>query len=148
MKIHTAQARVRYAETDKFGSVYYANYLVYFEMGRTEYLRSLGTSYRNLEEEGVYFLVTEVNCHYLNGAQYDEELDIHTWVDRLRPTRIDFRHLIVRKADGVRTATGHVVLACVNARGRPTRIPEPVIKGIELCAGPPSEGPGRTSSAK
>ena len=136
MKTHTVDIRVRYAETDQMGAVYYANYLLYFETGRTEYLRGLGTSYRSLEEGGVYFPVVEVNCRYLGGAHYDDELQIITWVDRLRPTRIDFRHLVVRKGDGARLASGHVVLACLDSGGRPIRIPEPVTKNIELCSGP------------
>ena len=146
MKIHTVGVRVRYAETDRMGVVYYANYLTYFETGRTEYLRALGTTYRELEEAGVYFPVVEASCKYLGRAGYDDELELLTWVDRLRPTRIDFRHLIVGRRAGAHLASGHVVLACVDRRGRPRRLPESVTRNIELCAGPGQAPAARPAS--
>ena len=132
MKTHTVELRVRYADTDKMGVVYYANYFQYFEVGRTEYLRGIGHSYRGLEDEEVFFAVTETSCRYLAPARYDDELRITTWVDRLRPSRIDFRHIVENTRDGVEVATGRVVLACVTREGRPRAIPAAVSEGIEV----------------
>lgn len=136
MRTHCTDYRVRYSETDCGGVVFYANYLHYFEVGRTEYLRALGSPYRELENDGVYFRVSEARCKYLGPAGYDDELLIVTWVDRLRPTRIDFRTLIIQKQSRCPVAEGHVVLACVDAQGRPSRVPEAVVGKIELCDGP------------
>jgi len=137
MKMHVLDMRVRYGETDRAGVVYYANYFHYFEIGRTEYLRALGTAYRGLEERGIFFVVAEACCKYLSPAGYDDELQLVTWVDRLRPTRIDFRSAVALKGHQEPIVLGHVVLACLDDRGRPRRIPEELASRIELCDGPP-----------
>ncbi|MFO8008336.1 MAG: thioesterase family protein [Candidatus Brocadiia bacterium] len=136
MTVHTTRLRVRYAETDQMGVVYNSHFLVYFEVGRTEYLRARGRAYADLEAEGVYLAVVEAHCRYLGPAGYDEELEMQTWVDRLRPTRIDFRHRIGRLDDGSAVAEGHVVLACVDGQGRPRRLPADLTELIEVCDGP------------
>jgi len=128
--------RVRYADTDKMGFVYYANFFAYFEAGRIEYLRAMGIVYRELEEQDVYFPVAEATCTYLAPARYDDELQIVTWVPRLRPMRIDFGNLVVRKATAEPLARGHIVLACLDASGRPKRIPEAVAAAVEVWEGP------------
>ncbi|MDP6106940.1 MAG: thioesterase family protein [Candidatus Brocadiia bacterium] len=135
MKSHTEELRVCYADTDRMGWVYYGNYLRYFEIGRTEYLREAGATYRDLDERGVFFAVSEASCRYLEPARYDDVLRITTWVERLRPTRIDFAHLVERKGDGARVAEGSVVLACVNGSGRPARLPEEVTGAVEVREG-------------
>ena len=137
MKVHVLDIRVRYGETDCAGVVYYANYLHYFEAGRTEYLRALGTAYRTLEEQGIFLVVAEARCKYLGRAGYDDQLELYTWVDRLRPTRIDFRSAVALKGAQRPIAVGHVVLACLEASGRPRRVPEELVRRIELCDGPP-----------
>ena len=106
MRTDTIQIRVRYAETDRMGAVYNSHFFVYFEVARTEYLRKLGTAYRDLEDRGVFLAVVEAHCRYLRPARYDDLLEVITWVDRLRPTRVDFRHLIRLKADGSPVAEG------------------------------------------
>ena len=128
--------RTRYAETDQMGAVYNAHFLSYFEVGRTEYLRDAGFRYRDLEARGVYLVVTEAHCRYLAPARYDDVLVVTTWVDRLRPTRIDFRHRIAREEDGTVIAEGHLVLACVDRSGRPRAIPPEVREAIEIGEGP------------
>jgi len=137
MKAHVLDIRVRYGETDGGGVVYYANYFHYFELGRTEYLRALGCPYRSLERRGIYFVVTEASCRYVGSASYDDELRLISWVDRLRPTRIDFRSVLQRKDTGASIAFGHVVLACVDRRRRPRRIPPELSSRVELCDVPP-----------
>ena len=126
--------RVRYAETDRMGVVYNSHFLTYFEVGRTEFLRAAGFRYRDLEARGVHLVVAEAHCKYLAPARYDD-LALTTWVDRLRPTRIDFRHRIAREGDGTVVAEGHLVLACVDENGRPRAIPPDVKAAFEVTEG-------------
>jgi acyl-CoA thioester hydrolase len=120
------RVRVRYAETDQMGVVYYANYFVWFEVGRTELLRSLGGTYRELEAEGIFLPVIEASCTYSRASRYDDELDIRTTGKLLSPVRMEFQYEVVRLADQVTTATGRTVHAALNTRGRPCRLPERV----------------------
>ena len=121
-----SRVRVRYAETDQMGVVYYANYFVWFEIGRTELLRSLGGSYKDLEAEGIFLPVIEAACTYSQASRYDDELDIRTTGKLLSPVRMEFQYEVVRLADQVTTATGRTVHAALNPRGRPCRLPEKV----------------------
>ena len=121
-----SRVRVRYAETDQMGVVYYANYFVWFEVGRTDLLRSLGGTYKDLEAEGIFLPVIEASCTYSQASRYDDELDIRTTGKLLSPVRMEFQYEVVRLADQVTTATGRTVHAALNGRGRPCRIPENV----------------------
>jgi acyl-CoA thioester hydrolase len=95
----TSQVRVRYAETDQMGVVYYANYLVWFEIGRVELLRSLGLAYSQLETEHECILpVVEASCRYRSPARYDDEILIETTPAMLRGSVIKFAYRILRKA--------------------------------------------------
>jgi acyl-CoA thioester hydrolase len=94
----TTQARVRYAETDQMGIVYYANYLVWFELGRVELLRSLGFAYSLLEKDhGCILPVIEARCRYRSPARYDDEILIETRPAMLRGTVLKFAYTIFRK---------------------------------------------------
>jgi acyl-CoA thioester hydrolase len=96
----TTQARVRYAETDQMGIVYYANYLVWFELGRVELLRSLGLAYSQLEKEHECILpVVSASCRYRSPARYDDEILIETRPAMLRGSVIKFAYEIYRKPD-------------------------------------------------
>ena len=119
--------RVRYAETDRMGVVYYANYFVWFEVGRTEWLRDSGWSYREMEADGSVALpVIEAHCDYRQSARYDDVLEIRTRATLLTPVRVRFDYEIVRTSDDVIAATGHTVHAALDAGGRPRRLPERV----------------------
>jgi acyl-CoA thioester hydrolase len=120
------RVRVRYAETDQMGVVYYANYFVWFEVGRTELLRSLGGTYRELEAEGIFLPVIEASCAYAQASRYDDELEIRTTGRILSPVRLEFQYEVVRLADQITTATGRTVHAALNPRGKPVRLPERV----------------------
>ncbi|MFW6119086.1 MAG: acyl-CoA thioesterase [Planctomycetota bacterium] len=133
MATQTVDIRVRYAETDQMGVVYNSHFLVYFEVGRTEYLRALGTTYRELEEQGVYLAVVEAHCRYLGPARYDDLLELTTWVERLRPTRIDFAHEVRRKEDGASVAEGRIVLACLDEEGHPRRLPGEITRAVQTA---------------
>jgi acyl-CoA thioester hydrolase len=113
--------RVRYAETDKMGVVYYANYFVWFEVARADLLRALGWSYREMELSGVSLPVIEASCAYRRPARYDDELEIATEGRVVSPVRMAFEYQ-VRQAATV-TATGRTLHAALDAGGRPCRLP-------------------------
>jgi acyl-CoA thioester hydrolase len=118
--------RVRYAETDKMGVVYYANYFVWFEVGRADLLRSLGWNYCEMELAGISLPVIEAQCEYLRPARYDDEIDVKTEGRMLSPVRMEFQYQVVRKEDQTIAATGTTVHAAVDPSGRPCRLPERV----------------------
>ena len=118
--------RVRYAETDKMGVVYYANYLVWFEVARADLLRSLGWTYREMELEGVSLPVIEAHCDYRKPARYDDENEVSTQGHLLSPVRMEFQYEVIRKQDEVVTATGRTVHAALDPSGKPCRLPQRV----------------------
>jgi acyl-CoA thioester hydrolase len=118
--------RVRYADTDKMGVAYYANYLVWFEVGRTDWLRATGRSYRDMEEDGVGLPVIEAQCTYRLPARYDEELEVRTRGRLESPVRVAFDYEVVRRGDALVVATGRTVHAAVDRAGRPRRLPAEV----------------------
>ena len=126
MPASTSTFRVRYAETDKMGVVYYANYLVWFEVGRADLLRSLGWTYREIELDGVSLPVIEAHCDYHRPARYDDELEVRTEGRLLSPVRMEFNYQVVRKSDAVVSATGRTVHAALDPSGRPCRLPKRV----------------------
>ena len=120
----TTTVRVRYAETDKMGVVYYANYFVWFEVARADLLRSLGWSYREMEHAGVALPVIEAECQYHRGAKYDDELEVRAEGRMLSPVRMEFRYEVIRLGDAAVAASGRTVHAAVNPKGRPCRLPD------------------------
>jgi acyl-CoA thioester hydrolase len=119
-----SRVRVRYAETDQMGIVYYANYLVWFEVGRTDLLRLTGWSYREMEADGFALPVVEVHCNYRQSAKYDDELEIVTTGAVMSPVRVKFEYQVVRPADGATLAGGHTVHASLDTTGKPRRLPD------------------------
>jgi len=122
----TSRIRVRYAETDAMGVVYYANYLLWFEVGRTDLLRGAGWSYREMEADGYMLPVLEAHCEYRQPARYDDELDVKTTGALVSPVRVKFVYDVVRLADDVQLATGFTVHASIDRGGRPCRLPDRV----------------------
>jgi acyl-CoA thioester hydrolase len=108
------------------GVVYYANYFVWFEVGRADLLRSLGWSYREMEHAGVSLPVIEAHCEYRRSTRYDDELEVRTEGRMLTPVRMEFTYAIVRTGDAVLAATGRTVHATRDREGRPCRLPEPI----------------------
>ncbi len=125
-RVTSSTVRVRYAETDQMGVVYYANYLIWFEVGRTDWLRETGATYRSMEEDGVQLPVIEAHCDYRLGARYDDEVEIRTRGRKLSPVRIRFDYEVIRRVDGAVLATGHTVHATIDRNGRPMRMPDRV----------------------
>jgi acyl-CoA thioester hydrolase len=120
--VRTSRVRVRYAETDRMGVVYYANYLVWFEVGRTEWLRETGWTYREMEQDGIALPVIEAHCEYRQPARYDDEIEIRTRASLMTPVRIRFDYEVVR-GDRTTVASGYTVHAALDATGRPSRLP-------------------------
>ena len=123
MPASVSTLRVRYAETDKMGVVYYANYLVWFEVARADLLRSLGWSYREMEIAGISLPVIEAHCNYLRPARYDDEIAVKTEGRMLSPVRMEFEYQVVRTEDGTIAAQGKTVHAAVDPSGKPCRLP-------------------------
>lgn len=122
----SSRVRVRYAETDQMGVVYHANYFVWFEIGRTDLLRQLGWTYREMEAEGFWLPVLEACCQFHRPARYDDEIEVRTSGRLISPVRLEFEYHAVRAADGALTASGRTLHAAVNRRGRPCRLPDRV----------------------
>jgi acyl-CoA thioester hydrolase len=106
------------------GVVYYANYLVWFEVARADLLRSLGWTYREMEESGVTLPVIEARCHYKAPARYDDEIVIRTEGWMRSPVRMEFAYTVARRSDDVVSAAGVTVHAALGPDGRPCRLPE------------------------
>jgi acyl-CoA thioester hydrolase len=114
--------RVRYAETDRMGLLHHANYLVYFEQGRTELLRTQGLTYKDLEDTGFLLVLTKVQVQYRRPAHYDDLLTLRTIVERVTAVRIDHRYELL--CEGQLLAEGSSTLACVDRTGRPQALPD------------------------
>jgi len=121
--IHQIETRVTYAETDAMGIVYYAHYLRWFEMGRTEYMRHLGISYKEMEAQGIYLPVAEVFCKYLDSAKYDDLLIIETCIDFIKRASIQFLYSIRRREDKKELVQGRTLHAFVDGEGKIIKIP-------------------------
>jgi len=128
---HRHRFRVIYGDTDRMGIVYYANYLRYFEAGRTELLRAAGIDYVQLEGDGVLLPVAEAHARYRAPAGYDDELELETAVFRVGTSSIRIRYRIERPVDGTLIATGETRHACVDRGGRVIRVPEGVRERLE-----------------
>ncbi len=116
--------RVRYAETDQMGVAYYANHLIWFELGRTEFLRQRGYVYRDLEEqEDCFLIVGEVHCRYHSPARYDDLLTVRTRLKELRNRVVVFTYEILGD-DGRRVATGETLHVVTDRNGKPRTLPE------------------------
>ncbi len=121
----TSQLRVRYAETDCMGVVYYGNYLTWFEVGRTDLLRQLGQSYREIEEnDGIRLPVVEAHCRYHKPARYDDLVDIVTRASRPSRALVQFDYELSRAEDGVLLASGSTLHVAVGRDGKPCRLPQ------------------------
>jgi acyl-CoA thioester hydrolase len=123
--VSEARLRVRYAETDQMGVVYYSNYLVWFEIGRVELLRQLGFDYKRMEtEDDCWIPVVEVNCRYKSPARYDDELTVQTEVAAMRGSVLKFRYRILRVADKYLLAEGETTHVITDSRMRKRPLPE------------------------
>lgn len=123
MKKSLVSYRVIYGDTDQMGVVYYANYLRWFEMGRTEFLRQMDTPYTSVEKMGVRFPVVEVSCRYFRPSHYDETIIIETTLTALDRATLTFSYKLHLEGDKRCIASGWTRHACVDEKGQITKIP-------------------------
>ena len=125
------QFRIRYAETDQMSFVYHGNYAQYFEMGRIEWLRNLGISYKNMEENGIMLPVINLNINYIKPAKYDDLLTLKTTLEKMPSAKIEFKYEIYNEKKELLT-TANTTLVFVNSiSNRPTRPPENLLKKLK-----------------
>ena len=130
MKKSTTKTRVRYSETDQMGVVYHGNYAQFFELGRTEWLRSLGVTYKNMEVSGIMLPVISLKCNFIKSALYDDVLTIHTFLKKEPLVKIEFDYEI-KNQDAELICKGNTVLAFMNSETlKPIRCPEYLLTGL------------------
>jgi acyl-CoA thioester hydrolase len=138
MTVATSKLRVRYAETDQMGVVYYANYFVWFEIGRTDFLRHLGYDYASMErEDGCLLPVVEVTCRYKAPARYDDELVLETRLLHLRTSVIKFGYRLLKPAlddkQPLLLAEGETIHVVVNRDMQKVAIPEKYVAPLRAA---------------
>jgi acyl-CoA thioester hydrolase len=126
----TTNTRIRYSETDQMGVVYHGNYAQFFEMGRTEWLRSLGVTYKDMEKSGIMLPVISIKFNFIKSALYDDVLTIHTFLKKEPLVKIEFDYEIKNQKDEL-ICTGNSVLAFMNIKTtKPRRCPEYLLKSL------------------
>lgn len=132
MKEHTIEIRVSYADTDQMDVVYYANYFVWFERGRIEYLRALGLSYKEMEKQNLILPVMEASCSYKAPAHFDDLVLIKTKIKELGKSSINFTYEVENKETGKLLATGETRHPFINKEKKIVRIPDEIRKKLEV----------------
>ena len=130
-RVHVTELRVRYAETDQMGVVYHANYLAWCEVGRTEFIRTGGMSYRQMEEAGVALAVAEASMRFHAPARYDDLVRVETTMTDVRSRSVTFDYRVSRADDGVRLVSASTRLVSIDRNSRPTAMPRPVREILE-----------------
>jgi len=123
---HDVEFRVRYAETDQMGVVYHTNYLVWCEVGRTDFIRARGMSYADMERAGVGLAVSELSARFHSAARYDDAIRVRTTLAEVRSRGITFDYLITDVATGRRLVTARTALVSIDKDGRPIALPPSV----------------------
>jgi acyl-CoA thioester hydrolase len=120
---HDVEFRVRYAETDQMGVVYHTNYLVWCEVGRTDFIRARGMSYADMERAGIGLAVSELTARFHSAARYDDMIRIRTTLADVRSRGITFDYVITKADSGHRLVTARTALVSIDSTGRPTALP-------------------------
>jgi len=132
MNFNTISFRVRYGETDQMGVVYHGNYAQYLEMGRVEWLRELGVSYREMEDNGIMLPVINLNIKYLKSAYYDELIFVKTMLKKKPAVRIEFDYIITNEQDEI-LVEANTVLAFMNiSKKRPIKCPDYILDKLKF----------------
>jgi acyl-CoA thioester hydrolase len=134
--ISTTELRVRYAETDQMGVAHHSTYLVWCEEARTSHMRSLGVSYREMEERGLFLPVVEAHLRYRAAARYDDRLQVRCWVRDTSSRRVVFGYAVDRPADGKLLATAQTALIAVDSTYALTTIPPGVREKLVVVPDP------------
>ncbi len=128
MNLNKIEKRVRYADTDHFGVVYYGRYLEWLEEGRTEILRDNGISYADFEKKDMFAPVVKVEIEYKNAPQYDDIIVVETKIDRIGNSSIDFEYKVYRKNDKLLIATGKTTNVFITKDRKKISVPDEVRK--------------------
>jgi len=123
-RVIETEVHVRYAETDAMGVVHHASYLVYFEEGRSHYMREMGSNYADIEASGYRLPVTEANLRYNEGIRYGDVVVIRTWLAESRSRQLQFDYELLSANSGRKVVTGYTRHVWTDASGRVTRAPE------------------------
>jgi acyl-CoA thioester hydrolase len=123
--------RVRYAETDQMGVVYHTNYLIWCEMGRTDFIRRRGMSYADIERGGTLLAVSELTARFLGAARYEEMIRVETTLTSIQSRAIVFDYLIQNGDSGARLVTARTTLISVDSSGRPKAMPPEIRRLFE-----------------
>lgn len=135
--VHRSDVRVRYAETDQMGVVYHANYLVWCEIGRTDFIRALGRSYAELERDGITLAVSDATMRFVGSARYDDPIVVHTRLDDVRSRSMRFVYRIEHAETGKPLVTASTSLVALDATGKPSRLPEALLHLLRRAQGSP-----------
>lgn len=128
--------KVRYAETDAQGHVFFGNYYTYFDEGLVEYMRELGFSYQDVLKEGTDLLYVETGCRHYSSARFDDILNVHTTLAKIGNSSLTFKFSIYKEPEDELVATGHIVAVNVDqATRRPAPVPEPLREALERYEG-------------
>ena len=130
MEFNEISFRVRYAETDQMGIVYYGNYAQYLEMGRVEWLRSLGVSYKWMEEKGVMLPVISLKVDYKNSAKYDDLITVRTQLKKLPSVRIEFDYSIFNEEGEILIEANTVLVFMDSHRKKPIKCPDYILEKL------------------
>lgn len=134
--INETRLRVRYAETDQMGVVYHSNHLIWFEVGRVEFLRQMGFSYRDMErEDGRFIAVAEAKCRYRAPVFYDEEVIIRTWLKAVRESVIVFNYELTRADTGALLAEGETTHVVTDSSMKATALPSKYLSVFRSAVG-------------
>ena len=134
--INETRLRVRYAETDQMGVVYHSNHLIWFEVGRVEFMRQMGFSYRNMErDEGRFIAVAEVTCRYRAPAYYDEEVIVRTQLKSVRESVVVFTYELRRADQGTLLAEGETTHIVTDSNMKISTLPEKYLRVLRAAAG-------------
>ncbi|QTE22702.1 acyl-CoA thioesterase [Polaribacter cellanae] len=130
MKNSSTKTRVRYSETDQMGVVYHGNYAQFFELGRTEWLRNLGVTYKDMENSGIMLPVISLKCNFIKSALYDDILTITTFLKKKPMVKIEFDYEIKNQNNEI-VCTGNSVLAFINSKTmKPTKCPDYLLESL------------------
>ncbi len=133
-RVHTSELRVRYAETDQMGVVYHANYLAWCEVGRTDWIRAAGMSYRDMEAQGVGLAVSDLQMRFHAAATYDDVVRVETRCSEVRSRTVTFDYLVRNAETGARLVSATTRLIAIDRQGRTTAMPTAVRELLERAA--------------
>jgi acyl-CoA thioester hydrolase len=132
--VSTSEFRVRYSETDQMGVVYHTNYLIWCEIGRTDFIRTSGSTYADLERRGVLLAVSEASIRYHAAARYDDLVRVQTRLAAVRSRAVTFDYVITNGDTGERLASARTALVSLDRAGRPATLPEDFRQQLETFA--------------